>query len=132
MTAIRPNAAAFRQLAASTDEGPVVMLNLLKFKPRADSGDISGRESYNRYGRDVKPMVEALGGRIIWHGRAEQTLIGDESAEWDAVALVEYPSRKAFLEMAMSQQMGEIHHNREAGLERTVLIACRELGGGEV
>ena len=90
MSAIRPNAEAFQQLAASTDEGPVVMLNLLKFKPRADSGDISGRESYNRYGRDVKPMVEALGGRIIWHGRADQTLIGDESAEWDSIALVEY------------------------------------------
>jgi uncharacterized protein (DUF1330 family) len=131
MSTITPNAAAFQHLAASTHEGPVVMLNLLKFKPRADGGDISGRESYDRYGRDVKPMVEALGGRIIWHGRTDQTLIGDESAEWDAVALVEYPSRKAFLEMAMSKQMGEIHHNREAGLERTVLIACRELSGGE-
>jgi len=128
MSTIRPNAAAFQQLAGSTDEGPVVMLNLLKFKERADSGDVSGRESYNRYGRDVKPMVEALGGRIIWHGRAEQLLIGEE--DWDAIALVEYPSRKAFLEMAMSKQMAEIHHNREAGLERTVLIACRELGEG--
>jgi uncharacterized protein (DUF1330 family) len=106
------------------------MVNLLKFKPLADGGDISGRESYNRYGRDVKPIVEALGGRIIWHGRADQTLIGDESAEWDAIALVEYPSRKAFLEMAMSKQMNEIHHNREAGLERTVLIACTELSDG--
>jgi uncharacterized protein (DUF1330 family) len=132
MSAITPNAAAFRELAASKDEGPVVMLNLLKFKARADSGDVSGRESYNRYSRDVKPMVEALGGRIIWHGRAEQLLIGDESQEWDAVALVEYPSRKAFIEMATSKQMGNIHHNREAGLDRTVLIACRELGGGEV
>lgn len=130
MSAIRPNAAAFQQLAASTEEGPVVMLNLLKFKERADSGDVSGRESYNRYGRDVKPMVEALGGRIIWHGRADQLLIGEE--DWDAVALVEYPSRKAFLEMAMSKQMGDIHHNREAGLERTVLIACHELGGEDV
>lgn len=130
MSSIRPNAAAFRELAGSNDEGPVVMLNLLKFKERADSGDVSGRESYNRYGRDVKPMVEALGGRIIWHGRADQLLIGEE--DWDAVALVEYPSRKAFLEMAMSKQMGDIHHNREAGLERTVLIACRELGGDEV
>ncbi len=128
MSAITPNGKAFQALAASKDEGPVVMLNLLKFKAKADSGDISGRESYNRYGRDVKPMVEKLGGRVIWHGRAEQLLIGDESQEWDAVALVEYPSRAAFIKMAMSQQMTEIHHNREAGLERTVLLACRELG----
>ena len=129
MSAIRPNAQAFQELVASTDTGPVVMLNLLKFKEHADTGDVSGRESYNRYGRDVKPMVEKLGGRILWHGRADQLLIGEE--DWDAVALVEYPSRKAFLEMAMSQQMSEIHHNREAGLERTVLIACREVDDGD-
>jgi len=127
MSAIKPNDAAFKALATSKDEGPVVMLNLLKFKERADTSDVGGRESYNRYSRDVKPMVEALGGRIIWHGRADQLLIGEE--DWDAVALVEYPSRKAFLEMATSKQMGDIHHNREAGLERTVLIACRELRG---
>jgi uncharacterized protein (DUF1330 family) len=132
MSAIKPNAAAFKELATANDEGPVVMLNLLKFKERADSGEITGRESYNLYGRDVKPMVEALGGRIIWHGKAQQVLIGDEADEWDAVALVEYPSRKAFIEMATSKQMGNIHHNRESGLDRTVLIACKELGGTEI
>jgi uncharacterized protein (DUF1330 family) len=130
--AIRPNAQAFQQLSADAESktGPVVMLNLLKFKERADSGDVSGRESYNRYGRDVVPMVEKLGGRILWHGKADQSLIGDE--DWDAIALVEYPSRKAFLEMAMSQQMREVHGNREAGLERTVLIACTKLSGEEM
>lgn len=130
MSAITPNGTAFQALAADakTKEGPVVMLNLLKFKERAASGDISGRESYNRYGRDVKPMVEALGGRILWHGKADQSLIGDE--DWDAIALVEYPSRQAFIDMAMSQDMQKIHHNREGGLERTVLIACTELGEG--
>jgi len=126
MNAIRPNAEAFRELASAPEDGPVVMLNLLKFKERADSGDVIGRDSYDRYGRNVRPMVEALGGRIIWHGRAEQLLIGEAGEQdWDAVALVEYPSRKAFIEMAMSKQMGEIHHDREAGLERTVLLACR-------
>ncbi|HUF53275.1 MAG TPA: DUF1330 domain-containing protein [Dehalococcoidia bacterium] len=132
MSAIKPNATAFAQLAAEADakSGPVVMLNLLKFKEQADGDEVSGRESYNRYGRDVKPMVEKLGGRILWHGKADQLLIGDE--EWDSIALVEYPSRKAFIEMATSQQMNDIHHNREAGLERTVLIACTELGGDEV
>ncbi|MEO8456813.1 MAG: DUF1330 domain-containing protein [Chloroflexota bacterium] len=129
MSAIRPNAAAFQQLSASRDEGPVVMLNLLKFKEKADSGDISGRESYNRYGRNVEKLVEELGGRILWHGRAEQLLIGEE--DWDAVVLVEYPSRKAFIDMAMSPKMSNIHGDREAGLDRTVLIACRELKGSE-
>lgn len=126
MSAIVPNPQAFQQLAQANDEGPVVMLNLLKFKARADDGSGSGRDSYNRYGNAVKPMVEALGGRFIWAGRAEQLLIGQEDEQdWDVVALVEYPSRKAFIEMAMSKQMNDIHHHREAGLEKTVLLACR-------
>lgn len=126
MSEIKPNAQAFQQLATAPDDGPVVMLNLLKYKERADSGDVSGRESYMRYGREVKPMVEALGGRFLWQGKAEQLLIGEE--DWDTVALVEYPSRKAFIEMAMSQQMNNIHHHREGGLDRTVLIACKQVG----
>jgi uncharacterized protein (DUF1330 family) len=130
MSALRPNAKAFQQLASADDNGPVVMLNLLKFKERADAGDVSGRESYGRYGRDVKPMIEALGGRILWQGRAEQLLIGEE--DWDTVVLVEYPSRQAFLDMAMSQQMNDIHHHREGGLERTVLLACRTVGDGDI
>ncbi|MEX1194422.1 MAG: DUF1330 domain-containing protein [Dehalococcoidia bacterium] len=127
MSAIRPNQAELQKLAADgrTKTGPVVMLNLLKFKERADTGDGSGRESYNRYGREVKPMVEKLGGRIVWQGRADQMLIGEE--DWDVVALVEYPSREAFIKMATSPEMANIHHHREGGLERTVLIACTEV-----
>ena len=126
MAAIVPNPQAFQQLAQAPDDVPVVMLNLLKFKTRAEDGSGSGRDSYNRYGANVKPMVEALGGRMIWVGRAERLLIGEEAEQdWDAVALVEYPSRKAFMQMAMSKQMNEIHHDREAGLEKTVLLACR-------
>ncbi|MDP9180144.1 MAG: DUF1330 domain-containing protein [Chloroflexota bacterium] len=131
MSAITPNPQQFQQLAMAPDDGPVTMLNLLKFKQRAGDGNGSGADAYARYSEAAVQMVEGRGGRIVWQGRAEQTLIGDEAEDWDAVALVEYPSRKAFLEMAMSKQMGEIHHNREAGLERTVLIACRELSGGE-
>ena len=128
MSAIVPNPQQFQELAAAPDNGPVVMLNLLKFKQRSDDGDRGGRDSYNKYGQAVKPMVEALGGRMLWQGRAEQLLIGEQSEQdWDVVALVEYPSRKAFLEMAMSKQMSNIHHHREAGLERTVLLACREI-----
>jgi uncharacterized protein (DUF1330 family) len=131
VSAIRPNQEAFQQLMAAPDDSPVVMLNLLKYKARADGGDGSGQDSYERYGREVIKLVEGLGGRIVWQGRAEQALIGDAAEEdWDTVVLVEYPSRKAFLEMATSQAMSDIHHHREGGLERTVLIACREATTG--
>lgn len=123
---ITPNREAFIQLASSPDDGPVVMLNLLKFKERSDRSDRSGQEEYNDYGRSARRMVEERGGRVVWMGRPEQVLIGDDSNEWDAVALVEYPSRKTFIEMVSTPKYMEAHEHREGGLERTVLIAMHE------
>lgn len=116
-TAITPNLDQFQALAAAPDTGPVVMLNLLKFK-------VGHEESYLRYGDAAKDMVEARGGRLLWLGRAEHVLIGDPAAGWDAVALVEYPSRAAFIEMVSSPAYLEAHADREAGLERTIVVAC--------
>jgi uncharacterized protein (DUF1330 family) len=129
MSGVRPNRDAFIKLAQAPDDGPVVMLNLLKFKERSDSGERSGAEEYNEYGRSARKMVEERGGRVVWMGRPEQVLIGDGSNEWDAVALVEYPSRQAFIEMVSTPKYMEAHEHRESGLERTVLIAMHETAG---
>jgi uncharacterized protein (DUF1330 family) len=116
-TAITPNVDQFQALAASPDQGRVVMLNLLKFKE-------GGRESYLRYGDTAVAMIEERGGRLLWSGAADQVLIGDPRADWDVVLLVEYPSRAAFIEMVSSPGYLEAHADREAALERTVVLAC--------
>jgi uncharacterized protein (DUF1330 family) len=126
MSAIRPNRDQFAALAGAPDEGPVTMLNLLKFKPRAGDGEGSGREAYGRYGDAVVKMVEDRGGRLLWAGSADQILIGDPAQDWDWVALVQYPSRKAFIEMVTQPEYEQAHEHREAGLERTILIAMTE------
>jgi uncharacterized protein (DUF1330 family) len=128
MSSITPNREAFMKLASSDDSTPVVMLNLLKFKERSDDGERSGQEEYGSYAQSVTKMVEERGGKLVWSGRPEQILIGDETQEWDVVALVEYPSRKAFIEMVSAPDYMEAHTHREGGLERTVLIAMREIG----
>ena len=114
---LTPNADQFQALAGAPDQGPVVMLNLLKFKPGSE-------ESYLRYGDAARAMIEERGGRLVWSGRAEQVLIGDPAVDWDAVLLVEYPSRAAFIEMVSSPAYLEAHADREAGLERTIVVAC--------
>jgi uncharacterized protein (DUF1330 family) len=118
MSAIRPNKEQFLQLMNAPDEGPVVMLNLLKFKPR------EGASEYGKYSDSVVKMVEARGGKLLWLGKADQVLIGNADEPWDAVALVHYPSRKAFIEMTTSKEYESAHEHRDAGLERTMLIAC--------
>jgi len=138
---IRPNADQFNELAAAPDDQPVVMLNLLKFKPRADApqdeasekdaasekdeaAEVSGAESYRSYGEVAVQMIEERGGSVIWAGRADQILIGDASQDWDQVLLVQYPSRAAFLDMVSKPEYLEAHEHRESGLERTIVVAC--------
>ena len=115
MSSLVPTKEARKAFAESPDDGPVVMLNLLKFKPDG------GSKSYGKYSEAFLPMLHAAGGRILYAGRAAELLIGDET--WDAVALVEYPSRQAFLAVTSTPEYRAIAAWREAGLERTVLQA---------
>lgn len=112
--AIVPDADQFTRFAAAAGEGPIAMLNLIKFRDRAE---------YASYGAAVLAMVEKQQGRLLWHGEPQQTLIGD--ADWDYVALVEYPSRQAFLDMVTAPEYEEIHQHRESGIDYTTLIACQ-------
>jgi|SRR5690242_9881396 len=99
---------AFRQ---RTDEGgPVVMLNLLRFRPDG------GQQRYAEYGDAVAPCLEKVGGRIVIAGQPAPPLLGDEG--WDLVAVVEYPSRQAFLDMIASPEYTAIGHLRTEALER--------------
>jgi len=123
MSDIRPTKEQITELINSPDEGPVVMLNLLKFK---SSG---GSKEYGKYGDSVVQMVEKQGGKVLWLGRVDQTLIGPVDDTWDAVALVQYPSRKAFIEMTSTKEYDSAHEHRESGLERTRLFACTTRAG---
>lgn len=124
MSGIRPNKERFIEFMNAPDEGAVVMLNLLKFKPR------EGASEYNKYGEAAVQMVEARGGKVLWMGKVDQTLIGDLDADdWDSIALVQYPSRKTFVEMTTSKEYDAAHEHRESGLGRTVLLACTPRGG---
>jgi uncharacterized protein (DUF1330 family) len=117
-SSITPNLEQFQQLAAAPDTGPVVMINLLKFR------EDDGADEYRRYGDVALEMIEQQGGRLLWAGTGDQVLIGDAEQGWDAVLLVEYPSRAAFVEMVSRPEYVEAHAHRERALERTVVIAC--------
>jgi hypothetical protein len=71
------------------------------------------------------PFVESKGGRVIWTGRVERMAIGEGGEHFEMVALVEYPSRQAFVEIATDPYVQEIGKHRAAGLEGQWLVACR-------
>ncbi len=110
-------AQAFRALP---DE-PIVMVNLLKFKPDG------GREHYNEYGREVGLILQKIGARLIFSGEAKVCLIG--GGDWDRIGLVEYPNPMALIQMSQSEEYQAIHHHRAAGLEGQVNYAVVQTGG---
>ncbi len=107
----RLNQEGFAAFAARTGErSPVVMLNLLRFKPGG------GRERYAEYGAGVTPLLEKAGARVAFAGDPATVLLGERS--WDMVLLVEYPSRQAFLDMIGSEEYQAIAHLRTEALEQ--------------
>jgi uncharacterized protein (DUF1330 family) len=106
----RLNQEGFAAFAARAGEdAPVVMLNLLRFKPDG------GQERYAEYGAAVTPLLEKAGARIVFLGESALPLLGD--GRWDSVLLVEYPTRQAFLDMIASAEYRAIGHLRTEALE---------------
>ena len=116
------------------EDGPFVMVNLLKFKPKAEYADgsdahLSGAEAYWRYGEEVRKLVEALGGRVRYSGQVTGLLLGEVEELWDVVALAEYPTLAAFRQMALSPEMHAIEHHRKAGLAGQLNIRTKPAAG---
>lgn len=126
--AIYPTAEQIQELLAGPPDTPVVMLNLLRFKERADAPDegLSGQEAYARYAEAMRKVVASHGGRFLWVGRVDSLVIGETDERFDAVALVEYPSRKVFTEATQDPRVQEIGVHRAAGLEMQWLVATTE------
>ena len=121
---MKSNEDQLKEFEQNPSEGPVVMLNLLKFK--ADGG----LASYAQYTKKVAPFLSGVGAEMIYLGKAKELLQGSET--WDAVMLVRYPNRKALLEMSNNPGFQEIHKYREEGLERAVLYATDEMSVREL
>ena len=100
--------AAFAQRGLS---GPVRMLNLIRFRDTADysaSPDlapdepITGAEAYQIYGAATLPLLNEVGGSVVFSGTGGPFLIGPDDARWDHVLIVEYPDVAAFVTMTQS------------------------------
>jgi uncharacterized protein (DUF1330 family) len=127
MIAVYPRKEQLQALLAGAQGEPVVMLNLLRFRERASAPDegLTGEEAYQRYAGPMRRLVEARGGRFLWMGRVDAQVIGEGAEGFHVAALVEYPSRRAFVEIATSPEVAEIGVHRAAGLEGQWLLATK-------
>ena len=105
-------------IASLPDNGPVVMVNLLRLRDRA---------AYKRYSELAMPLIKARGGTVLWAGNGEAVAFGDVQADrWDYVVLVRYPSRAAFLDMLRSPEYAAANVQREQAVGRHVILAAAE------
>lgn len=112
--AVDPTGADLKRFLDEDPGGPVVMLNLLKFKP-------DGRASYERYAREIVPFLEQVGASLVYAGDCGPALVAPESHDWDAVLLARYPSRQAFSAMVANPDYQRITGLRTEALEAAVL-----------
>jgi uncharacterized protein (DUF1330 family) len=97
MSYLLPTPEQFKQLMAQGYKGPIVMVNLLKFKPDG------GAESYRKYYEATKKLMEGKGiNRVVYRGKGLMPVIGEE--EWDEIALYEYDSIEAFIHMNRNKE----------------------------
>lgn len=109
------------------DDGPVTMLNLMRFRERSLDGNGSGWDAYLRYSALTIKLIKARGGTIIWTGNAEAVALGEpDRHRWDYVALVRYPSRAAFIDMMTSADYAAANVHRENGCADHAILAVKE------
>jgi|TARA_B110000444_G_C18705978_1_gene531324 uncharacterized protein (DUF1330 family) len=118
---VYPNEAQIQGFMEPGPEGPIFMVNLLKFKSVAEYEDgrethLSGKEAYQLYGAGVSELLKEFGGGVVFGGDVTRLMLGEVEDLWEEVAIAMYPSRKAMLEMMMSPTMREIGQHRAAGL----------------
>ena len=118
---VNPSQERMQEFFGSEEDGPFVMVNLLKFKDKAEYADgretdLSGAKAYSIYARGVFPLVEKHGGRAVFDGAVTGLMLGEVEENWDMIALVEYPTLEAMRNMIMSPEYQEIAVHRAAGL----------------
>ena len=115
--AVDPRGADLKRYLQEDVDGPVVMLNLLRF---ADGG----RELYDRYADALSDtFLPRYGGEVLYAGDGSTTLVAEEGQAWDAVLLVRYPSRAAFSAMVADPEYQQVTDLRTRALREAVLQA---------
>lgn len=132
---LQPTGDQMRSFRDSSTGKPIFMLNLLKFREKAEYEDgreteLTGEQAYAIYGKKTAEIVKGLGGSIVFGGVPRNLLIGQVEALWDQVALVQYPNMETMGKMMQMPEYQAGHVHRHAGLEGQLLIECA--GGGSL
>ncbi|MBW3695195.1 DUF1330 domain-containing protein [Vibrio sp. T187] len=125
-----PSAEQMEILHTDNDDRPLQLVNLFKFKEKAEYSDgrvstLSGKEAYNLYGQPMLEVLEKYGAEVVFFSEMTGLIIGEVDELWDSMAIVQYPSRQALLDMTSSEEFKTLSVHREAGLAGQLNIETR-------
>jgi uncharacterized protein (DUF1330 family) len=110
------DASELERFVAADPDGPVVMLNLMRFVP-------GGASKYTEYMTrfTTSGVSERYGVTIVYGGTGHASLVAPDGDDWDMVALVRYPSRRHFVDMVNDPDYQEFEHLRAEAVATAVL-----------
>ena len=128
--AIEPNEQQMQGFLEGDTESPIEMVNLLKFKDKAEYEDgretnLSGAEAYRIYATEVVDHLSKVRAETIFVGEVSRLMLGEVEELWDMVAIAMYPNRKAMLDMISDQEYIKSAQHRVAGLEGQLNIETK-------
>lgn len=104
------------------EDGPVLMVNYMKYRERAaykdgSDGGRTGMEADDEYAptevlADIGAVVAFFGDVTDPHGTG-----------WDRIGIVQYPTRRAFIDMQSRRDFRDKHQHKEAGMDHTIVFA---------
>ncbi|WP_029113785.1 DUF1330 domain-containing protein [Mycobacterium sp. URHB0044] len=117
------DSAAVERYADEDTGGPVVMLNLLRFRP-------GGEAKYGEYAAQFEAagINAKYGLEVLYAGVGSTALVAEDGQAWDMVVLVRYPSRQHFIQMVRDPSYHEFEHLRTEALVEAVLQATTPVG----
>ena len=124
-------------LESVPDDQPVYMLNMQKFRDKAEYPEgneyadkgWTGKQAYAEYSRLVGPMVISQGAERVAAWRPLPVVAGAPGREWDAIFVVRYPTPKAFIDMIASDAYQRVSFHRKAGLEYASVVRMAGMEG---
>ena len=128
---LEPTQEAGREFFTRNIQGPVVILNLMRFRPIADysgaphlapNAPITGEAAYELYMDHTLPFLTKSGGEVLFYGRGGKFLVGPSEERWDAAMLVRQSSLASFLAFASDQAYLAGMGHRTAALEDSRLL----------
>jgi hypothetical protein len=104
------------------EDGPVLMVNYMKYRERAaykDGSDAgrSGMEADDEYA--PTEVLADIGAVVAFFG----DVTDPQGTGWDRIGIVQYPTRRAFIDMQSRRDFRDKHEHKEAGMDHTIVFA---------